>query len=720
MTATSDKFATCNLCEAICGIVVETNGPHIEKIRGDADDPFSRGHICPKAAALKDLHEDPDRLRHPLVREGQSWREVSWDHAFDLVAERLRDIQQRHGESAVAVYQGNPTVHSLGAMLFAPTFVRSLRTQNKFSATSVDQLPQMLAAYNMFGHQFFLPIPDIDRTEHFIILGANPVVSNGSLMTAPGAAHRIKNIVRRGGKVIVIDPRRTETAEIATEYHAIVPGTDALLLFAMVNTLFAENLVNLRHLHAITVGVNELKAAAAPFPAEKVATKTGIDADTIKTLAREFANAERAVVYGRVGICTQQMGTLASWLIVALNVLTGRIDAPGGAMFTKPALDIVGMGLLSRGSFGRWKSRVRGLPEFGGELPVSALAEEILTPGEGQIRALVTSAGNPVLSTPNGKKLDEALSSLNFMVSIDIYKNETTRHAHVILPPTGPLERDHYDAVFHALSVRNTARFSPAVFPKPPNTKHDWEIFAALTRRMSKLNNKRAARNFAEAAAFQWVGPARILDLGLRMGPHGGKLSPFVGGASLHHLRKNPHGVDFGPLEPCLPERLPSKDKKIQLAPKLFVAHVPRAAIALDKQPSSELLLVGRRELRSNNSWMHNSAKLMKGQPRFTLQMHPNDAQKRHLKTGDKARITSRVGSVEAPVEVTADMMPGVVSLPHGYGHNRSGVQLSVAQKHAFESANDITDETFLDPVSGNAALNGVPVSVELLHQSLL
>lgn len=710
-------YATCTLCEAICGIVVETDGDQVTKIRGDTEDPFSEGHICPKAAALADLHSDADRLRKPLRREGAEWREMEWDEAFDLVARRLREVQAQHGRDAVAVYQGNPTVHSLGTMLFAPSFVRALGTRNKLSATSIDQLPQMLAAWAMFGHQLFLPIPDIDRTDHLLIFGANPVVSNGSLMTAPGVAHRIEAIRARGGRVVVVDPRRTETAKIASEHHFVTPGRDALVLLAMVHTLFSEGKVRTGRISSLLEGVSAVREAAESFAPERVAGATGIQADTIRKLAREFADAERAVCYGRVGACAQEMGGLTAWLVNVLNVLTGRLDAPGGAMFTKPALDVVGMRLLGPGSFGRWRSRVRGLPEFAGELPAAVLAEEIETPGDGQIRALVTSAGNPVLSAPNGRRLDKALASLEFMVSIDIYLNETTRHAHVILPPTGPLERDHYDAIFHALAVRNTARFSQAVFTKPPGSRHDWEIFAALTDRLGSAKGSALQRMRArvEREAARRTGPRGIVDLGLRLGPYGAKLSPLRQGISLGHLLRNPHGVDLGPLEPSLPGRLPAQDKRIQLAPEIFVADLPRAERLLSATPVEDgaLSLIGRRSLRSNNSWMHNSERLVKGPRRCTLQMSPADATARSLAHGDRVRVTSRAGSIEVELSVTDEVMAGVVCLPHGWGHDRPGVRLSIAKEHAGASINDVTDDLLVDPVSGVAVLNGVRVTVD-------
>jgi anaerobic selenocysteine-containing dehydrogenase len=566
---TTTHYRTCTLCEAMCGLVLETDGGRVVSTRGDAEDPFSRGHICPKGVALGDVHVDPDRLRQPMRRTSAGWRAISWDEALDEAAERLRAVQREHGRDAVAVYQGNPTVHNYGSLLYAPGFVRALGTRNRFSATSVDQLPHHVAAYHMFGHQLLIPIPDLDRTDFFLVLGANPAVSNGSLMSAPDAAGRIRAIRKRGGAVVVIDPRRTETAALATRHHFIRPGTDALLLMALLHVVFAEGLEKPGRLANFTEGVDATRAAVAELPPERAAAATGIAADDIRQLARAFAAAPGAVCYGRCGVSTQEFGGLAHWLINLLNLVTGNLDRAGGAMFTRPAVDVLKR--TRRGSVGRFRSRVRGLPEFGGELPVAALAEEILTPGPGQVRAVVTSAGNPVLSTPNGAQLDRALAGLDFMVSVDFYLNETTRHAHLILPPTSPLEHDHYDLAFYALAVRNAARFSPAVFPAPPGALHDWQIFLGLQRRLERGTKARLKH-----AALARLKPHGLLDLGLRTGPYGAGLNPLGRGLSLRRLRKHPHGMDLGPLQPALPGRLFTPDGKIGAAPASLLADVDR------------------------------------------------------------------------------------------------------------------------------------------------
>ncbi len=733
--STTDKasvhYRTCNLCEAICGIEITVQAGQRLDIRGDQEDPFSRGYICPKAVALQDVHYDKDRLKYPVRRTDHGWQQIGWDEAFDEVTQNLKRIQAEHGRNAVATYLGNPTVHNHGALLFAPKFIKSLHTRNRFSATSVDQLAHHLAAYVMFGHQLLLPIPDLDRTKLFLILGANPAVSNGSMMTAPGMPRRLQEIRRRGGKVILIDPRCNETARLADRHLFIRPGTDVLLLLALLHVVFEEGLTAVGPLAAFTNGVEIIANLVADFPPDKVASITGIDSGQIRLLAREFAGSDAAVCYGRIGVSTQEFGGVCQWLINVLNIVTGNLDRPGGAMFTLPAFDPVTApeSLAPRGSFARWHSRVRKLPEFSGELPVVTLAEEILTEGPGQIKALVTSAGNPVLSTPNGRELDRALTGLEFMASIDFYINETTRHAHVILPPSSSLERAHYDLVFHLLAVRNTTKFSPALFEPDAETRHDWEIFLELQTRMEHQGLLgRVKRKLIK----RFFGPERILHLGLRFGPYGA-FSKWHGRPAreitrrmrvphltLRKLKEAPHGIDLGPLRSCLPGRLRTSDKRIELAPDVLVQDVERVkAKLLNAAPlhsNGDLLLIGRRQLRSNNSWMHNSQRLVKGQPgksRCTILMHPTDAARRDLRTGQAVSVRSRVGSVVVPVEVSEEMMPGVVSIPHGWGHDRLGVQLEVAQQHAGASINDVTDNLAIDAVCGTAAFNGTWVCVE-------
>ncbi|MFO7190715.1 MAG: molybdopterin oxidoreductase family protein [Thermocrispum agreste] len=710
---TETHYASCTLCEATCGITVTTDGDRVVDIRGDENDPMSRGYICPKATALADLHHDPDRLTRPVVKRDGRFVKVGWDEAFDLVGRRLRAIRGEHGKDALGVYYGNPTAHNLGLLVFGVPLFRSLGTKNVYAATSVDQLPHMLAGLLMFGHQALLGVPDIDRTDLFVCLGANPLVSNGSIMTAPNLRKRLRAVRERGGRVVVVDPRRTETANTA-EHLFIRPGTDALMLLSVVHVLFAEGLARPGRLADRMTGLTELRAVAEGFPPEKTAPVTGVAADDVRALARALATTERAVVYGRVGICTQEFGGLATWLVVVVNALTGHLDEPGGYMFTTPAIDLAPLARLAghAGSFGTFRSRVRGLPEFGGELPVVTLAEEITTPGPGQVRALITAAGNPVLSTPNGRRLDEALDQLEFMVSIDPYVNETTRHADVILPPTGPLERSHYELLLALVSVRNWAKYSPPVFPRGEQQRHDWEICLELAVRLlgPDVPLLRAAGRLG-VATLSKLGPEGIVELGLRAGPHG----LLRGGLSLRKLRKHPHGVDLGPLQRRFPERLFTKGKKIHLAPKEYLGDLPRLRRRMEQWQPGELVLIGRRQLRSNNSWMHNSPRLVKGKPRCILLVHPDDAQRLGLADGEQAVLSSAVGEVHVPVKVSDEVMPGVVSLPHGWGHDRPGVRLSVASRHAGASINDVTDDKCIDELTGTAALSGQRVTVRAL-----
>lgn len=716
-------YRTCNLCEAMCGIEITVKDNKIHSIRGDKNDPFSQGHICPKAVALQDLYYDKDRIKQPLRRTDTGWETISWEEAFDEVISQIKNIQSKYGKSAVGVYNGNPTVHNYGTMLFGPLFLSSLHTKNKFSATSVDQLAHHFCGYLLYGHQLLLPVPDLKRTDFFLILGANPAVSNGSLMTAPDVAGHLKQIRKRGGKVVLIDPRRTETSEMVDSHLFICPGTDVFLLLALLQVIFAEKLVKLGHLADFTDGVDSIKKLVKEFTPEKVESVTGIAAIEIRKLAKEFASAKTAVCYGRMGVSTQEFGAVCQWLVNVLNIVTGNLDREGGALFTLPAFDPITVpeAIAPKGSIGRWHSRVRKLPEFAGELPVVTLAEEILTPGEGQIKAMVTSAGNPVLSTPNGQQLDKALASLEFMVSIDFYINETTRHANIILPPTSSLEHDNYDLAFHILAIHNTTKYSPALFEPSPDSRHDWEIFLELQTRMESDGVLGTITSQLKQFVMKQLGPQKILDLGLQFGPYGAKLNPFSSKLTLQKLKESPHGIELGALEPSLPERLQTPSKRINLAPELLVKDLKRVKTKLAsklKNQTDQLLLIGRRHLRSNNSWLHNSLRLVKGRPLCTLLMNPVDANKRQITNGQQVIVSSRVGSIEINVEITEEMMPGVVSIPHGWGHNRPNLSMGVAIEHAGVSINDLTDELVIDALIGTAAFSGVEVKVKALHNS--
>lgn len=715
-TTTYFHYRTCNLCEAMCGIEVHHRGDIITAIKGDIDDPFSAGHVCPKATALEDIYHDKNRLKHPVKRTENGWEEISWEQAFDEVADNLLRIQSQHGNNAVGIYLGNPNSHNAGSIIYAPALIRALKTKNRFSATSVDQLPHHFAAYFMFGHQLLLPIPDVDHTDYFLMLGANPVASNGSLMTAGGIEHRLKNLRNRGGKLIVIDPRKTETAKIASQHHFIKPATDVFFLLAMVNVLFTDDLVDIGHLEVLIseAQLHQLRELVTDFTPERVASQTGISADVIRRITHEFAHADSAVCYGRVGLSMQSFGGLCQWLMNVVNILTGNLDSVGGAMFTQPAFDVVAFTSLTgqTGSYDRWRSRVRGLPEFGGELPVSALAEEILTEGDGQIKAMITVAGNPVLSTPNGVQVEAGLKSLDYMVAIDIYINETTKHANIILPPATGLEVEHYDVVFHVLAVRNSAKYSVPMVEIEDDRRYDWMIFQSLANIIDK---KRGGKAPNRKDYVRRMSLAQLLDFGLRVGPYGvnGGRKNRSDGLSLKRLRENPHGIDLGALQPCLKERIVTPNGKINLIFDHSVADLPRAKTVLDATADGhDLLLIGRRHVRSNNSWMHNSQRLMKGKNRCTLMINPQDALSRGISDGDMVVVSSRVGQVEIPAEITDEVMQGVVSIPHGFGHGRDDVQLDVANQYAGVSINDLTDDQAIDSMTGNAAFSATPVKV--------
>ena len=704
--STNTHYRNCNLCEAMCGLEIKTENNEVTSIRGDKADPFSRGHICPKALGMKDIYEDPDRLKFPMKKTANGWEQISWEAAFDEVANKLKDIGRKYGDNAIGVYQGNPSVHNLGTTLFSPNFVRSLKTKNRYSATSVDQLPHHLAAMEMFGHPALMPVPDIDRTDFWLILGGNPLVSNGSIMTAPDLGKRLRAIKERGGKVVVIDPRKTETADKASQHIFIKPGTDVWLLLAIVHEVLEQPKLNLRHLTDLVTGeqINQLKDLIKDYNLDVAAEKTGISKETIQQLTQDFINAGSAVCYGRMGVSTQLFGSLCQWLVHCLNILTGNMDRAGGFMLPSPAFDPVRPSKGKKRQLGRWKSRVRSLPEFNGEFPSVTLADEILTEGEGQIKAMVTSCGNPVLSVPNGAKLDKAFESLEFMVCVDIYLNETTRHANIILPPATGLEVPHFDIGFNQLSIRNVVKYSDPVFEKAEGAKYDYEIFQELTRRM-KIDQLPEAKTARQKMLAQYqLTPAMILDGGLQKGEYG---------LSLAEVKAAKHGMDLGPLKPRFPERLQTEGQIINLVPQIFQDDLKRLENVPDT--NGHLLLIGRRHLRSNNSWMHNSHRLVKGGDRCTVLMHPTDAAARNLAKGQKVAVSSRVGKVELPVEISTEMMEGVVSIPHGWGHGRKKIKMRIAEAHPGVSMNDLTDELFIDELTGNAAVNGVPVEVRVL-----
>ncbi|MFI5500491.1 molybdopterin-dependent oxidoreductase [Nocardia asteroides] len=712
---------TCPLCEAVCGLTITLDdADRVLSVRGDRDDPFSKGFLCPKGASFGKLDEDPDLVTTPLIREGTEFRAASWDEAFDLIATRFAEIGAAHGSGATGIYLGNPNAHTVAGALYLPALIRALSTRHIYTASTADQMPKQVAAGLMFGDPLTVPVPDLDRTDFLLMLGANPLESNGSLCTAPDFPGRLKALRARGGTLVVVDPRETRTAAVADRHLYIRPGADAYLLFAIIHTLFAENLTELR---LDVDGVDTLRATAAEFTPDAVAERTGIPADTIRGLARDLAAAPTAAVYARIGTCTAEFGTITQWLVDAINALTGNLDAPGGAMFATAAAGGIPRSRPFRP--GRWTSRVRGLPEAMGELPVATLADEIETPGDGQIRALVTVAGNPVLSAPSGARLDRGLAELEFMVSVDRYVNETTRHASVILPPPRSVQSPHYDFALLQFAVRNYARYSPPLVPLDGRPSES----AVLARLAAAVSGQPHAGEGAAspiavvdelviAGMLHKAGMSdrrdeldgadtteQRIDLMLKLGPYGA----WNGGElSLRTLLDNPHGLDLGPLRPRLPGALRTASGKVDLAPAQLVDDVARLRAGLTAS-APEMVLIGRRQLRSNNSWMHNIAGLVGGSNRCTLQIHPDDATR--LGLGEQAKISSAAGSLTVQVEQTPTIMPGVVSLPHGWGHSASTSQ-SVASATPGVNANVLTDDSVVDAVSGTAVFNGVPVTV--------
>lgn len=707
-------YRACNLCEAICGLQIETDGRRVVSIRGDVDDPLSHGHLCPKGVALQDIYDDPNRLRQPMRKTSNGkWEPVTWEAAFDEIAERTHSIREKHDSESFAVYLGNPTVHNSGTLLFSRCLTTAIGKPQVYSATSVDQLPHHFASSFMFGHSMLIPIPDVDRSDYMLILGANPAASNGSLMTAPGITDRLKAVQQRGGRVVLIDPRRTETARIADEHFFIRPGEDVWFLAALLNVIFQEGLDVHGRVVSLSNERQQLRQLVEDVTPELAAERTGIAADTIRRLAREFTASKSAVIYGRMGLSTQSHGGLCQWLLNAINIVTGNFDRAGGAMFTTPAVSVVGRNSTLH-NVGRWSTRVRELPEFDGQLPVSALAEEILEPGDNRVRALFTVCGNPVLSTPNGTQLERGLEKLELMVSVDIYLNETTRHADFILPPPTGLETTHYDLAFHALAVRNTAKYSPITIEPDDAALPDWRILSELAKRIA---SKREWKTRFTNRIMRWLGPDGITDLGLKLGPYGAWSSPrrWKTGLTLKRLKKLPHGVDLGPLQPQLPKCLRMPSGKINLAPSVFANQFNRLKeqiTAQNEMSDGSFALIGRRHLRSCNSWMHNSERLTKGKELCTLMMNPADADALQLDDGTNVTVSSRVGSIEIPLERSDSVMQGVVSIPHGYGHNRPGINMQVAEAHAGASINDLTDDQIIDEVSGNAAFSGQRVTV--------
>jgi len=736
-------YRTCPLCEATCGLAIEVEGDRVVRVRGDKEDPFSRGFICPKGSTLGDLHHDPDRLRGPLVRREGRLEEATWDEAFAAIEVGLGSVFGEHGRESLALLLGNPITHHLAPALYTGPLVRACATRNIYSASTVDQMPQHLVSGLLWGDSNAFPIPDIDRTDHLLILGANPIASNGSLITAPDFPGRLKEMPKRGGRVVVVDPRRTETAARADEHLFIKPGTDVFWLAALVDTLFEEKLASIGRLEPFVDGVDEIRELVSPFTPERVAAICGIDPETTRRQARALAGAAAGAVYGRVGNHTVEFGSATAWMAAILNILTGNFDRPGGVMTSSPIASRVDDGEPGGRGYrvGRWTSRVSGHPEVNGEFPAASLAEEMETEGKGQIRAAVSVATNPVRSYPNSARLDKAFAELDFYVAFDIYVNETTRHADVILPPPSTLEEEAYELTFMVNAIRSFAKYGEPVFEGQgpseadlfarlvlvlrgegatanPTILHDELLNDAIGRLLDPSKGGETDLDRAEImAALEGLSPVeKLLDLKLRCGWQGDRFGRRPGGVSLRKLAEHPHGVDFGPMVERFPARLKTESGKFELASGRLVEDWARVRARLESPLAAEgLLLIGRRHIRSNNSWMHNVEALVSGRSRCTLLIHPGDAERRGLENGSLSEVRSRVGAIRVEVETSESMMPGVVSLPHGWGHDVDGMRMDVAAKHAGVGSNILTDDRVIDTASGNAVLNGIPVEVSAI-----
>ncbi|MEZ5502218.1 MAG: molybdopterin-dependent oxidoreductase [Halioglobus sp.] len=733
---TETIYRSCPTCEASCGLVMEVDraAKQVLSIKGDPDNHRSRGYVCAKSQAFHYIYEDPERLTRPVKKIDGQWQEIGWDEALQETAQRLAAVRDTYGKDAIAMYYGNPNGHNFSTQIYTQMFITLLNTERFFSAGSVDQQPKNLSCELLYGNGWVFPIPDIDHTDFFVCMGGNPMVSQGSLMSAPDIENRLKAIRQRGGRVVVIDPRRTETADVADQHLFVRPGTDAFLLLAFVNELFATDRVAPGRLRDFTDGIETLAALSAPYTPEAVAQITGVSAACLRQLVAAFCDASAPVLYGRIGLCTQRFGTLASWLVDVVNILTGRLDAPGGAMFPRPATAHNDPASAPPElGYNRWQSKARGFPEYMGMLPASLMAEEMELHGEHQVRALITVAGNPVLSVPNGKRIHAAMDRLDFMVAFDFYINETTSQADIIIPSTTQLEHSNYDFLFSATCVRNFAQYSPQVFAPAPGALDQWQIINEVTARMHGMTRQDLEGMMLDGLIGQLLanapelshlsvedikqstagheGPERLLDIMLRAGPYGDK---FTGeGLTLAQLKDAPHGIDLGALEPRLPELLATKNKRINIVPDIIIADLPRLRAALDRGPGDDLLLIGRRHIRDMNSWLHNLNNYARGKNRCTLLVNPQDAQRLGLRADGMATISSRVGEFRAEVSITDRIMPGVVSLPHGFGHTYRDTQQSVASSVIpGVSANDLVDDNEMDMPSGTSVVNGVPVSV--------
>ena len=663
---------------------------------------------------MEEVVNDHDRVLKPLRRKRDgSFEEVSWESALSDISARLSDVLDEHGKESVAWYMGNPGAFSYSHTLWAKGFLDAIGSPHYYTAGSQDVNNRFAASALLYGSPLVVPIPDLRRTDFLLMVGANPLVSHGSVLSAPRVREQLLGLEKRGGRVVVVDPRRSETAK-QFEHLPIRPDADAWLLLSLLQVVLDEGLADRGWLAEHAKGADELERLVAGHSPEDTESRTGVPADRARELARAFAEAPSAAAYGRTGSCLGRFGTLVSFLLDALNAVTGNLDSPGGAVFGRPpiALDDVAerVGLAS---YGKTRARFGDFPDVIGNLPASLLPREIETPGARQVKAMFVSAGNPVLSVPDGDAMERALGKLDLMVALDFYVNETTKHADYVLPTTTLYERDDVPIAFLGFFSQPFIQTTERVIEPRGESRQEWEIIDDLSRRMGLAPYSIPALRAAAKLGFRPT-PQRLVDLLLRTGPKGDLFGARRGGLSLDELRKHPHGLLLGEeIETgVLGDKVRHKGSRVHLAPPEIVEEMTRAESSNGDDPAYPLRLIGLRELRSHNSWMHNAPMLMRGGRVQALRVHPDDAAACGLEDGGEVSVESKSGAVTVPVKVTDEMMPGAVALPHGWGH-RGGWKL--ANEHAGANVNLLasSDPEDLERLAGMAHLNGIPVRLE-------
>jgi formate dehydrogenase len=716
--ATEQHTTFCRICEAACGMVATVEDGRITKLRPDRDHPLSQGEACPKGVAMLEVHDDPDRVLHPMRRraDGEGFERVSWREAIADIGTRLRAVRDEHGGDAIGWYMGNPGAFSYSHPLWVKGFVDALGSKHYYTASSQDVSNRFAASALLYGSPALLPIPDLNRTKFLLVVGANPLVSHGSVLTAPRIRHQLDEIVERGGRVVVVDPRRSETAR-QYEHVPVQPDSDAQLLLSLLHVIFDEHLEDTAAITEQSTGTQLLRNAAAEHPPEATESATGVPADTVRALARDIAAAESAAIYGRTGSCLGRHGTLVSFLLDALGLVTGNLDRPGGLVFGRPVIaldEVAHRGGLD--SYGKVHSRIGGFPDVLGAMPASLMAEEITTPGDGQMHALFVSAGNPVMSVPDGDKLTRALVELDLLVSIDLYVNETNKHADYVLPAATFLEREDLPIAFLGFYTTPFIQWTEPVVAPRGEARDEWETIDDIAGELGIVPLPIPQLRMLGRRLTRWLTPQRLVELLLRTSAQGDLFGLRRGKLNLDVLRKHPSGivVDEQIATGVLRKRIYTRDKRVNLQPQQLREALDRLRDlgGADSGGEFPLRLIGLRELRSHNSWMHNSPMLMRGKRTHAARVHPDDAVAHGLSDGGGVRITSKHGSLEVAVKVTDEIVAGTVALPHGWGHH-GGWQVANAAGGANSNVLAGSAVEDLEPLAGMAFLNGIRVKLE-------